>query len=325
MKMRIKKAFLGGALSVLATVTVGCSTNHSSKNSSSSSSMTTEQVKSHYTTALKYLDKGAPQQAYTELGKVVSQNTGNKKVKSLYNNLGDLLSAKRAVTENKLAKAAKKLQQLAKVKEPAKLVKQIAAVQKEYQAVKLAKLYYNETVAYYNAGKYSEAGGSYQTLMALSSKYQAVASYQEKVKSYQQKIATAQNQSVASQAKATSKTTTISGYTNARSSKIVSSTYASKTGSSISSATNSQVSSVVAEVSDAQILTKFREVTGIPQEAGDQYYVTKLDDDTYQIEIRHTSPDNVNVSNLKGMYKYNYATEKVQKADEITGEYTNIN
>ena len=325
MRIRLRKAIWGAALTLLATVAVGCSANSDDNNSSSSSSsMTTEQVESHYTKALNYLDKGTPQQAYSELSKVIAKNAGNKKVKVLYKNLGNLLSAKRAVTENKLSKADKKLQQLAKVKKPDKLVKQINAVQKEYQAVKLAKIYYNETVAYYDAGKYSEAGGSYQTLMALSSKYQAVASYQEKAKSYQQKIAAAQNQSVASQAKSTSQATN-SGYTNARSSKIVSSTYASQTGSSISSATNSQVSSVVAELSDTQILTKFRTLTGIPQEAGDQYYVTKLDDNTYQIEIRHTSPDNVNVSNLKGMYKYDYATGKVQKADELTGEYTNIN
>ncbi|MDN2453900.1 tetratricopeptide repeat protein [Lactobacillus sp. UCMA15818] len=324
MKTRLKKTFWGVSLTLLAIVAVGCSAGNSN-NSSSSSSMTTKQVKSHYTEALKYLDKGTPQQAYSELEKVIAKNAENKKIKVLYNNLGRLLSAKRAVTENKLAKAKKKLQQLAKVKEPDKLVKQIDVVQREYQAVKLAKIYYNETVAYYNAGKYSEAGGSYQTLMALSSKYQAVASYQEKAKSYQQKIAAAQNQSTASQAESTSQATTTSGYTNARSSKIVSSTYASQTGSSISSATNSQVSSVVAGLSDSQILTKFRAVTGLPQEAGDQYYVMKLDDDTYQIEIRHTSPDNVDVSNLKGMYKYNYTTGKVQKADEITGEYTNIN
>ncbi|KRM92941.1 hypothetical protein [Liquorilactobacillus cacaonum] len=322
MKARVRKIFLGITLTLLTIMIVGCSSENNGQ--SSDSSMSTQQVKSHYADALEYLDKGASRQAYRELGEIIKSKSATKKIKDLYDNLGNLLTAKRAVTESNLSLANEKLQKLSEIKSPDKLVEQITAVQKEYQAVKLAKIYYDETLAYYNAGKYSEAGGSLQVLMALSNKYQAVASYQEKVKGYQQKIATAQNQSQAAETSSANYKAS-SGYTNARSSKIVSSTYASQTGNSISSATNSQVSSVVAEVTNDQVLTKFRAVTGIPQEAGDQYYVTKIDDSTYQIEIRHTSPDNVNVSNLKGMYKYNYSTGKVQKADEITGEYVNIN
>lgn len=110
MRIRLRKAFWGAALTLLATVAVGCSANSDDNNSSSSSSsMTTKQVESHYTKALNYLDKGTPQQAYSELSKVIAKNAGNKKVKVLYKNLGNLLSAKRAVTENKLSKADKKI------------------------------------------------------------------------------------------------------------------------------------------------------------------------------------------------------------------------
>ncbi|WP_057895252.1 hypothetical protein [Liquorilactobacillus oeni] len=331
MNTRIEKGILVLMVLGLSVATAACSSNNYSVSNSATSRTSEAET---YNRALKYLKKGAPQQAYHELEKNVKNGKADKKSKELYYNIETLLTAKKAVTENKLSTAAAKLRALEQVKTPQSLIKQVKEVKGEYQAVKLAKLYYNETVAYYKAGRYSEAGGSLEMLLTLPEKYQAVAAYQEKGKAYEEQIASAQNKnvqttsasaSVTSSAAATSSSAQTSGYTNARSSKIVSSEYQQKTGSSISSATNSQVSSVAQALSDSDILGKFRSVTGIPQEAGDQYYVKKLIDSTYQIEIRHTSPNNTAVSNLKGMYKYDYKTGIAEKMNEITGQYSRIN
>ncbi|MCP9329573.1 hypothetical protein [Liquorilactobacillus satsumensis] len=328
MNNQVRKKLVAMAVLMLAVGTAACSAgSQTTSKSSSSVAQNTEMTKTSYRKALTDLQNGAPQQAYHELEKVVEKGAADRKTKELYYSLKTLLAAKKAVTANQLETAAAKLEVLEQVKTPQSLVKQIKAVKSEYQAVKLAKMYYNETIAYYKAARYSEAGGSLEMLLALPGKYQAVVAYQEKGKQYSGQIASAQSKATStSSASATSAANSqSSGYTNARSSKIVSSEYKQKTGSSISSATNSQVSSVAEGLSDSEILGKFRSVTGIPQEAGDQYYVKKLADHLYQIEIRHTSPSNTSVSNLKGMYKYDYGTGTVEKMNEISGEYSRIN
>ncbi|KRL37717.1 lipoprotein [Liquorilactobacillus uvarum DSM 19971] len=294
-----------------------------------------------YQKALDALRNNAPQQAYSRLEKVVAKDSKNEKAEKLHQNLGYLLKAKKAVTEDKLTKTGEYLAKLDRVNTPKSLVKQINAVKKEYQSAKLARVYYAEVGDYYNAQKISAAGGSLEALKSLPSRYQAVAAYQSKAQKYEDLIAQAQSASTgttpdsSSNSSSTSAASTTdnstagtqasSGYTNARSSKIVSSEYEKKTGSSISSATNSQVSSVANGLTDTEVLAKFRAAAGIPQEAGDQYYIQKIDSDSYQIEIRHTSPNNTAVSNLKGMYRFAVSTQVVQKMNEVSGEYVQVN
>ncbi|WP_281165865.1 hypothetical protein [Liquorilactobacillus sicerae] len=289
------------------------------------------QKQKQYQLALKELDHGADHQAFERLKKVVTQNTATAKEKKLYNQLGRVLEAKKNLAAGNLTTAQTNLAGLEKVDQPVSLVKQITALKKELRASKLAKIYYQEIIAYYQAGKYTAAGGSYQALLDLSSKYQLVAAYQAKAAKYGKLVSQRQSQSAASSTSAESSSavasakTATSGYTNARNSKLLSSEYAQKTGSSISSATNSQVSSVAESLSNNQVLEKFFKTSQIPQEAGDQYYVKKVDTQTYQIEIRHTSPSDSNVSNLKGMYQFEITTGKVAKLNEVTGNYVNIN
>ncbi|WP_311408226.1 hypothetical protein [Liquorilactobacillus uvarum] len=340
----ISQRFLRGTgIVILATVLAACSTDQSSKQTDKDSSSRASLVANGYQKALDALRNNAPQQAYSRLEKVVEKDPKNEKAEKLYQNLGYLLKAKKAVTEDKLTKTGEYLAKLDRVNTPKSLVKQINAVKKEYQSAKLARVYYAEVGDYYNAQKISAAGGSLEALKSLPSRYQAVAAYQSKAQKYEDLIAQAQSastgttpdsssnsSSTSSSATSTTDSSTAgtqasSGYTNARSSKIVSSEYEKKTGSSISSATNSQVSSVANGLTDTEVLAKFRAAAGIPQEAGDQYYIQKIDSDNYQIEIRHTSPNNTAVSNLKGMYRFAVSTQVVQKMNEVSGEYVQVN
>lgn len=273
-----------------------------------------------YQTAISNLETGDNKQAYSEL-KAVDEKSLSVKAQKLRNNLKYLLAAKKALTGNDVEEAEKNLANLDNVTSPDALVKQIKKVQREYQIIQLANRYYEDVTAYYKAGKYSEAGGSLQALNSLSNSYQAVENLQYKASKYDSLIAQAQNESVSKAESASSE----SGYTNARNSKLMSSQYEKATGSDISSADNSEISSFASSMTNDEVLNSFRTATKIPQEAGDQYYMQETSKDNYQIEIRHTSDSNTQVSNLKGMYQFNSATKKARKLNEISGDYEDIN
>lgn len=339
-----RKSIIAGAAVLLAAVSLGaCSFGKSSQNDSSQTQQETVQsqktVEHYYKKAIADLRVGANQQAYSELKKVHITSKTPDKVIALRRNTKRLVAAKKAITGNDLQTTKDYLNILDNVNRPQVLVTQIQAVQQEYQTVALANTYYDEVVKYYKAGKYSAAGGSLQALQSLSNKYEAVAALQSRAAKYGDLIAAKQSdgkQSSSSSAASSqsgtdaensasaSSASSQTGYANARSSKILSSQYSKRTGSNISSATNSEISSVASQVTDYDILQQFRAATGIPQEAGDQYFVRKLDGSRYQIEIRHTSESNYNVSNLKGMYIYNSKDKTTQKMDAVTGEYSSL-
>ncbi len=171
-------------------------------------------------------------------------------------------------------------------------------------------------------------------LALLLAAKKAVAMLQEKEAGYKAKIASAQatvsseqssTATSASEVTASSNVTPKAGYTNARSSKLLSSEYKKETGSEIASAPSEVVSSMSAKMSNQDVLSAFRKATAIPQEAGDQYYVQDLGNDHYQIEIRHTSPSDPQVSNLKGMYRFDLASGASQKLNEVSGQYEKLN
>lgn len=328
----------------------------SSTNSEQATKEATSEVQArndrYYQNALSYLESGENKQAYDELNKV-KESEQSKKVKELKKELGTLLQAKKAITAAKLTEAKKYLDKLADIDTPTALVKQVTKLNKEYQAVSLAKRYANEVESYYKAGNYSAAGGSLQALNSLESKYQAVAMYQDKEANYENLIATAQASAVKEQSSATSVATASTqasatsgntsdgqtsaaskvsenpdsslGYTNARNSKLLSSEYKKETGSDLKSAPDQVVSSMSSKMSNQDVLVAFQNATSIPQEVGDQYYVQDQGNGIYQIEIRHTSSSDPQVSNLKGMYRFDMNTKAAQKLNEISGQYENVN
>ncbi len=215
-----------------------CSNSQTATKTSESTSQTVQaKVNERYQSALSYLESGENKQAYDELNKIKNIKQAPTHVRALKADLALLLAAKKAVTAAKLSETEKYLGQLEKVESPTALVKQVNELEKEYQAVKLAKHYAAEVEQYYQAGAYQAAGGSLQALDSLSSKYQAVAMLQEKEAGYKAKIASAQatvsseqssTATSASEVTASSNVTPKAGYTNARSSKLLSSEYKKK-------------------------------------------------------------------------------------------------
>ena len=124
-----------------------------------------------------------------------------------------------------------------KVESPTALVKQVNELEKEYQAVKLAKHYAAEVEQYYQAGAYQAAGGSLQNLRLTFKQVSSCGDVTRKkldikLRSLRLKQTASSEQSStatsASEVTASSNVTPKAGYTNARSSKLLSSEYKKK-------------------------------------------------------------------------------------------------
>lgn len=314
-----KKKVATGIVALLTVFSLGaCSASGGTKNDAKVNTQSQSYVNNRYQKALKYLADGYISKANDELQKINVTSKTSTKVVQLRNNVRTLVGVEQALDANEVTRAEKLLDKLQDVSRPEELLTQIKVVKKEAKEVTLANTYYKEIQRYYKAEKYEAAGGSLQALNSLNDKYVTVARLQKQASKYKDKIEDKQEKEAARQ----------TSYTNARSSKIVSSQYAQQTGRSIESASNAEVasaSSQVAQPTSAGIIQQFRAATGIPQVNGDQYFMQQLTATTYQIEIRHTSTGASTISNLKGLYTYDSNTHKAQKMDEITGEYKPIN
>ena len=61
--------------------------------------------------------------------------------------------------------------------------------------------------------------------------------------------------------------------------------------------------------------------SGVDNARGTQYMISPANaQGEYQVEVRDSNGD-PNISHLDGMYKFNPATNQVQKANRVTGEY----
>ncbi len=104
---------------------------------------------------------------------------------------------------------------------------------------------------------------------------------------------------------------------------------------SVSSQTtsNSQVASVNTKASyagqadaytndpESDIVNQFIKASGVDNARGTQYMISPANaQGEYQVEVRDSNGD-PNISHLDGMYKFNPATNQVQKANRITGGY----
>ncbi|WP_288635633.1 hypothetical protein [uncultured Limosilactobacillus sp.] len=120
--------------------------------------------------------------------------------------------------------------------------------------------------------------------------------------------------------------------TNSSSAKAVSENRAVQP--SVASATsNSQAASVNTKASyagranaytndpESDIVNQFIKASGVDNARGTQYMISPANaQGEYQVEVRDSNGD-PNISHLDGMYKFNPATNQVQKANRVTGEY----
>lgn len=70
-----------------------------------------------------------------------------------------------------------------------------------------------------------------------------------------------------------------------------------------------------------QVLTELTERIGI--DASDyEYFIIKVENQLYQIEVRQShAVEDVEISNMIGIFKYHFGTKSLEKLDPITGQY----
>ncbi|WP_407366334.1 hypothetical protein [Limosilactobacillus oris] len=72
---------------------------------------------------------------------------------------------------------------------------------------------------------------------------------------------------------------------------------------------------------ESDIVNQFIKASGVDNARGTQYMISPANaQGEYQVEVRDSNGD-PNISHLDGMYKFNPATNQVQKANRVTGEY----
>ena len=72
---------------------------------------------------------------------------------------------------------------------------------------------------------------------------------------------------------------------------------------------------------ESDIVNQFIKASGVDNARGTQYMISPANaQGEYQVEVRDSNGV-PNISHLDGMYKFNPATNQVQKANRVTGEY----
>ena len=72
---------------------------------------------------------------------------------------------------------------------------------------------------------------------------------------------------------------------------------------------------------ESDIVNQFIKASGVDNARGTQYMLSPANaQGEYQVAVRDSNGDPT-ISHLDGMYKFNQATNQVQKANRVTGEY----
>lgn len=211
---------------------------------------------------------------------------------------------------------------------------------------------YDDSVVLFESGKYSEAGGTIDLL--LQNDLSEYADLEAKALDLRDEISSAQVETMKEEP--TYELVENSVYKDERNSVLISQEYAAATGNDIleasdeeiktwlaskeqeasqPEATQSESSSESTEAEESEsvetaltpeeeevfVLEQVIAQTGISPE-NNQFFTSKLDDDTYQVEIRNSHEvDGVELSNMVGMFEFTMSNEQVKKMDPMTGEY----
>lgn len=104
---------------------------------------------------------------------------------------------------------------------------------------------------------------------------------------------------------------------------------ANKSDSETESSQSSEAKESSSEVKDASslnnneintVLDQFKNSVGLPNNQQDQFNISKIGTDLYQIEIRENNPKNIN-GDLVGLYRFNSKTNTAQKMNPTTGAF----
>jgi len=202
---------------------------------------------------------------------------------------------------------------------------------------------YDESLVLYESGKYSEAGGTLELLLQNDlSEYEEL---ETKALELKEKITAAQVETAKEEP--VNEVVEDSEYKDERNSVLVSQEYSDETGKDIATVSDEELASwltekeetkqtetvteesesaaseseMTAEEEENYVLDQVIAQTGIsPSE--NQFFTSKIGEDTYQIEIRHSHEvDGVEISNMIGMFEYSLSEDQVKRMNPVTGEY----
>lgn len=213
---------------------------------------------------------------------------------------------------------------------------------------------YDDGLILFESEKYSEAGGIIDLL--LQNDLSEYADLEAQAQELREKISSAQVETIKEEP--TYELVENSAYKDERNSVLISEDYMKATGKSIMEASDEEIETWLAskeqetsqpEVNQSQsnsesesteteesestepaltpeeeevfVLEQVVALTGISPE-NNQFFTSKLDEDTYQVEIRNSHEvDGVEISNMVGMFEYTLSTNEVEKMNPVTGEY----
>lgn len=201
---------------------------------------------------------------------------------------------------------------------------------------------YDESLVLYESGKYSEAGGTLELLLQNDlSEYEEL---ETKALELKEKITAAQVETAKEEP--VNEVVEDSEYKDERNSVLVSQEYSDETGKDIATVSDEELASwltekeetkqtetvteesesaseseMTAEEEEIYVLDQVIAQTGISP-AENQFFTSKIGEDTYQVEIRHSHEvDGVEISNMIGMFEYSLSEDQVKRMNPVTGEY----
>ena len=217
---------------------------------------------------------------------------------------------------------------------------------------------YDDSLVLFESEKYSEAGGTIDLL--LQNDLSEYPDLEAKAQELRDEISSVQVETIKEEP--TYELVENSAYKDERNSVLISQEYANDTGNDILEVSDEEIETWLAskeqetsqpEISQSQssestesteteesesaepaltpeeeeifVLEQVIAQTGISPE-NNQFFTSKLDDDTYQVEIRNSHEvDGVEISNMVGMFEYTLSAEQVKRMNPVTGEYEVVN
>lgn len=192
----------------------------------------------------------------------------------------------------------------------------------------------------YDAKEYDAAGGTIQILLGKDLDHKVYASLKTDAATLKEEIVAAQKEVAQAKKEQTTVVQPVSKYTKERNSKLIAQEFLNGTGKDINQATDDEIAAWLAQKTATEtqpapsnpekteadkkleVQQAVVKITGY-SDASNDYYITALNDDLYQIEIRNSQgADGAEISNMVGMFQYKPSTNELTKMDPITGVYS---
>ncbi|MGY3778414.1 hypothetical protein [Isobaculum melis] len=194
---------------------------------------------------------------------------------------------------------------------------------------------YDQAKKEYAAKEYDAAGGTIQILLGKDLDHKVFATLKTDATTLKEQIVAAQKEQMTAIQPG-------SKYSKERNSKLIAKEFLEATGQEITQATDEDITTWLTQKNENEtrpapgnpeqteadkklaVQQAVVKITGYSDASNaNQYYVTALSDDLYQVEIRSSQGEaGTEISNMVGMFQYKPSTKELSKMDPVTGEYS---